>query len=55
MFPGFVAQCRCGDASMVKLVDTADLKSVASRNGACRFDSGSRHQIHFTGFGITQH
>ncbi len=35
-------------ASMVKLVDTADLKSAASRNGACRFDPGSRHQI----FGI---
>ena len=28
---------------MVKLVDTPDLKSVASVKGACRFDSGPRH------------
>jgi len=28
---------------MVKLVDTADLKSAASRERACRFDSGSGH------------
>jgi hypothetical protein len=32
---------------MVKLVNTADLKSAASRNGACRFKSGSRHQKEF--------
>ncbi len=29
---------------MVKLVDTADLKSAAF-NRAYRFDSGSRHQV----------
>jgi hypothetical protein len=38
-------------ARMVKLVDTADLKSAAL-NRACRFDSGSGHQrMHFEAFG----
>ena len=30
-------------APVVKPVDTADLNSAASRNGACRFDSGPGH------------
>ena len=33
---------------MVKLVDTADLKSAASLIGAYRFDSGSRHHRNAT-------
>ncbi len=32
---------------MVKLVDTADLKSAASRKRACRFDPGSGHHQEF--------
>jgi hypothetical protein len=34
-------------ARMVKLVDTRDLKSLASVKGAYRFDSGSGHQINY--------
>lgn len=30
-------------ALVVKQVDTADLKSAASRNGACRFEPGPGH------------
>ena len=32
-------------ARVVKLVDTSDLKSAASRNGAYRFDSGLGHHL----------
>ena len=46
----FVSSCvthvlKLHNARVVKLVDTSDLKSAASRDGACRFDSGLGHQL----------
>jgi hypothetical protein len=40
-------------ARVVKLVDTTDLKSVATVKRAYRFDSGSGHQVTFKSFTLT--